>query len=103
MEMSTPHEMLGLQCNSFPTLNTLLGGHRKGELTILTGATGIGKTYKIIEIILSFIIWRVYFLNMISSMTNIASYNQVFQKTYKFSFCFYIKEFIFEKLDCHLQ
>jgi twinkle protein len=44
LEMSTPHESIGVQSTSFPTLNKLLGGHRKGELTILTGSTGIGKT-----------------------------------------------------------
>lgn len=44
LEMSTPHQMLGVQSTSFPTLNKLLGGHRKGEMTILTGSTGIGKT-----------------------------------------------------------
>lgn len=35
---------------SFPTLNKLLKGHRKGELSILTGPTGIGKTTIISQI-----------------------------------------------------
>lgn len=43
--MSTPHQSVGMQSTTFPTLNKLLGGHRRGELTILTGSTGIGKTY----------------------------------------------------------
>lgn len=34
----------GKQFQSFPSLNGLLGGHRKGELTIVTGPTGAGKT-----------------------------------------------------------
>lgn len=34
----------GVQCQSLPKLNTLLKGHRPGELTILSGHTGIGKT-----------------------------------------------------------
>jgi twinkle protein len=34
----------GAQCTSLPSFNKLLKGHRRGELTILTGSTGIGKT-----------------------------------------------------------
>lgn len=50
LEMSTPHQILGVQSNSFPSFNKLLGGHRKGELTILTGSTGIGKTYALVVV-----------------------------------------------------
>lgn len=34
----------GVQSQSLPHLNDLLKGHRRGELTILSGHTGIGKT-----------------------------------------------------------
>lgn len=34
----------GIKWQRFPTLNVLLRGHRKGELTVLTGPTGSGKT-----------------------------------------------------------
>lgn len=34
----------GIKWNRYPTLNHLLKGHRRGELTILTGPTGSGKT-----------------------------------------------------------
>eukprot|EP01127_Copromyxa_protea_P020754 TRINITY_DN6973_c0_g1_i1.p1 TRINITY_DN6973_c0_g1~~TRINITY_DN6973_c0_g1_i1.p1 ORF type:complete len:778 (-),score=123.30 TRINITY_DN6973_c0_g1_i1:132-2402(-) len=44
LELSNPQQVAGVQCSSFPTLNTLIKGHRRGELTIVTGPTGIGKT-----------------------------------------------------------
>ncbi|XP_031631440.1 twinkle protein, mitochondrial [Contarinia nasturtii] len=34
----------GIKWNRYPTLNKYLKGHRRGELTILTGPTGCGKT-----------------------------------------------------------
>ncbi|CAG9770607.1 unnamed protein product [Ceutorhynchus assimilis] len=34
----------GVKWKRFPTLNKILMGHRRGELTILTGPTGCGKT-----------------------------------------------------------
>ncbi|XP_077302693.1 mitochondrial DNA helicase [Arctopsyche grandis] len=34
----------GLKWKRYPTLNRLLRGHRRGELTVLTGPTGCGKT-----------------------------------------------------------
>lgn len=34
----------GVKWKRFPALNKLLKGHRKGELTVLTGPTGCGKT-----------------------------------------------------------
>ncbi|XP_022902467.2 mitochondrial DNA helicase [Onthophagus taurus] len=39
----------GVKWKRFPTLNKILKGHRKGELTILTGPTGCGKTTFISE------------------------------------------------------
>eukprot|EP00753_Platysulcus_tardus_P012338 PLAT3354.34.p1 GENE.PLAT3354.34~~PLAT3354.34.p1 ORF type:complete len:766 (-),score=342.49 PLAT3354.34:54-2237(-) len=43
-ELSSGDELHGVPCKSLPALNALLKGHRKGELTILTGPTGMGKT-----------------------------------------------------------
>jgi len=43
-ELSNPTQVSGLMCRTFPTLNTILKGHRRGELTVVTGHTGIGKT-----------------------------------------------------------
>lgn len=34
----------GIKWNRYPTLNKYLKGHRRGELTVLTGPTGSGKT-----------------------------------------------------------
>lgn len=34
----------GIKWKRYPTLNKFLKGHRRGELTILTGPTGCGKT-----------------------------------------------------------
>lgn len=39
-----PYELQGTQFISLPFLNRTLKGHRRGELTILTGPTGSGKT-----------------------------------------------------------
>lgn len=36
--------MQGVKWKRFPTLNKILLGHRRGELTVLTGPTGSGKT-----------------------------------------------------------
>lgn len=36
--------MQGIKWKRYPTLNRILKGHRKGELTVLTGPTGCGKT-----------------------------------------------------------
>lgn len=37
-------EVTGVQWSRFPVLNKILKGHRRGELTVLTGGTGCGKT-----------------------------------------------------------
>eukprot|EP00808_Paulinella_micropora_P023520 g12676.t1 len=39
-----PQGKQGLQMPSFPSLNHILKGHRRGELTVVTGPTGVGKT-----------------------------------------------------------
>lgn len=36
--------MQGVKWKRYPALNRILRGHRKGELTVLTGPTGCGKT-----------------------------------------------------------
>ena len=41
--------MAGVQWKRFPALNRLLRGHRRGELTVLSGPTGAGKTTFISE------------------------------------------------------
>ena len=38
-----------MQWRRFPALNRLLRGHRRGELTVLSGPTGAGKTTFISE------------------------------------------------------
>ncbi|XP_012279220.1 twinkle protein, mitochondrial [Orussus abietinus] len=41
--------VMGIKWKRFPSLNRVLKGHRRGELTILTGPTGSGKTTFISE------------------------------------------------------
>lgn len=43
-EFTDPLARRGVQSRYLPGLNRLLKGHRAGELTIITGATGVGKT-----------------------------------------------------------
>uniref|UniRef100_A0A1A9W027 DNA 5'-3' helicase n=1 Tax=Glossina brevipalpis TaxID=37001 RepID=A0A1A9W027_9MUSC len=43
-ELQNIEKVHGVKWKRFPALNKLLKGHRKGELTILTGPTGCGKT-----------------------------------------------------------
>lgn len=40
LEFSNPVRRSGVQCEAMPSLNRLLKGHRRGELTIFTGPTG---------------------------------------------------------------
>lgn len=39
----------GIKWSRFPTLNRIVKGHRRGELTVFTGPTGSGKTTFISE------------------------------------------------------
>lgn len=48
-ELQNIEKVNGVKWKRFPILNKLLKGHRKGELTILTGPTGCGKTTFISE------------------------------------------------------
>ncbi|KAL9655841.1 hypothetical protein ABK040_000903 [Willaertia magna] len=43
-DLNSSTNINGIQSHYFPQLNKILKGHRRGELTIITGATGIGKT-----------------------------------------------------------
>lgn len=43
-ELTNPDQVRGIQSLEFPTLTKVIKGHRAGELTILTGSTGVGKT-----------------------------------------------------------
>ncbi|KAL0895528.1 hypothetical protein ABMA27_011635 [Loxostege sticticalis] len=43
-ELTNIDKVRGLKWRRFPALTKLLGGHRRGELTVLTGPTGCGKT-----------------------------------------------------------
>lgn len=56
LEMANPHQVAGHQSLSFPSLNKILKGHRKGELTIITGPTGIGKTTMLSQLSLDYLV-----------------------------------------------
>ncbi|CAG4924374.1 unnamed protein product [Colias eurytheme] len=43
-ELTNIDKVRGIKWKRFPALTRLLGGHRRGELTVLTGPTGCGKT-----------------------------------------------------------
>ncbi|KAI9280690.1 P-loop containing nucleoside triphosphate hydrolase protein [Sporodiniella umbellata] len=53
-ELLNPNMHRGIQSTDLPGLNSILKGHRKGELTILTGSTGIGKTTVISQLSLDY-------------------------------------------------
>jgi len=50
----SPEQMAGVPSKSFPSLTKILKGHRKGELTIFTGPTGVGKTTLLSQLSLDF-------------------------------------------------
>lgn len=56
----------------YPTLNRILKGHRKGELTVLTGPTGCGKTTFMSEYSLDLAIQGV--LNLLNANTAFIKY-----------------------------
>ncbi|KAI8430075.1 hypothetical protein MSG28_000497 [Choristoneura fumiferana] len=43
-DLTNLDKVRGVKWRRFPALTRLLGGHRRGELTVLTGPTGCGKT-----------------------------------------------------------
>eukprot|EP01132_Coremiostelium_polycephalum_P011287 gene11287-13822_t len=53
-ELKDPLSVLGVQSEWFPTFNQILKGHRKGELTVFSGPTGIGKTSFLSQLSLDF-------------------------------------------------
>ncbi|KAL3287920.1 hypothetical protein HHI36_002376 [Cryptolaemus montrouzieri] len=48
-DLQNMDQVQGIQWKRFPTLNKILKGHRSGELTVITGPTGSGKTTFISE------------------------------------------------------
>ncbi|KNC70273.1 hypothetical protein SARC_17202, partial [Sphaeroforma arctica JP610] len=42
--LTNPQATAGTMCTILPRYNTIIKGHRRGELTVLTGPTGSGKT-----------------------------------------------------------
>ncbi|KAM9969637.1 hypothetical protein ACTFIR_001473 [Dictyostelium discoideum] len=53
-ELKDPLSVIGKQSKWFPSFNKILKGHRKGELTIFSGPTGIGKTSVLSQLSLDF-------------------------------------------------
>ncbi|KAI9321254.1 P-loop containing nucleoside triphosphate hydrolase protein [Dichotomocladium elegans] len=53
-EILYPEQTHGVQSIDLPSFNAILKGHRPGELTILTGPTGMGKTTIISQLSLDF-------------------------------------------------
>mmetsp|Transcript_2192 Transcript_2192/g.6921 ORF Transcript_2192/g.6921 Transcript_2192/m.6921 type:complete len:952 (-) Transcript_2192:1465-4320(-) len=43
-EIANPSQLSGVPCKTLPGVTKLLKGMRRGELTIITGQTGVGKT-----------------------------------------------------------
>ncbi|XP_049848452.1 twinkle mtDNA helicase-like [Schistocerca gregaria] len=54
-EIANPDQVAGIKSTSFPNLSKLLKGHRKGELTIFSGPTGIGKTTLLAQLSLDYV------------------------------------------------
>lgn len=53
-EILHPDQTRGVQSTELPALNNIMKGHRPGELTILTGPTGAGKTTIISQLSLDY-------------------------------------------------
>ena len=43
-QLANPMQAAGKQYSTLPSMNAILKGHRRGELTVITGPTGAGKT-----------------------------------------------------------
>lgn len=53
-EILNPETTRGVPSTDLPALNDILKGHRQGELTIITGPTGCGKTTIVSQLSLDF-------------------------------------------------
>ncbi|KAJ1673626.1 hypothetical protein EV182_004867, partial [Spiromyces aspiralis] len=53
-ELMNPEQVQGVQSTDFPGFNETLKGLRSGELTVLTGPTGVGKTTILSQLSLDF-------------------------------------------------
>lgn len=53
-EVQDPEGVQGIQSKTMPGLNAILKGHRPGELTIVTGGTGVGKTTVVSQLSLDY-------------------------------------------------
>lgn len=56
LELANVETNKGVKCLSLPRMNDLLKGHRRGELTILSGHTGSGKTTILSQLALDYCI-----------------------------------------------
>jgi twinkle protein len=45
-----PYARAGVQFKSLPGLNSIIKGHRRGEFSVLTGPTGVGKTTLLMQL-----------------------------------------------------
>jgi twinkle protein len=53
-EFSEPRAVRGLQARTLPAFNAILKGFRRGELTVITGGTGVGKTTLLAQLSLDY-------------------------------------------------
>ncbi|GMH68037.1 hypothetical protein TrRE_jg4679 [Triparma retinervis] len=53
-ELLHPHKYEGIKCESLPGLNNIIKGFRRGEMTVVTGPTGSGKTTFLSQLSLDF-------------------------------------------------
>ena len=56
-QLFNPDLVQGVQSRDFPALNKILKGHRPGELTVITGGTGVGKTTIMSQLSLDWCRW----------------------------------------------
>lgn len=53
-ELANINKASGIKSQSLPRLNNIISGHRRGELTVFSGHTGIGKTTLLSQMALDF-------------------------------------------------
>jgi twinkle protein len=54
VEFTNPAQVQGIQSTFLPRLNNLIKGHRRGELSIVSGHTGVGKTTLLAQLSLDY-------------------------------------------------